>query len=409
MRIIDRYIIREISIPFLLGLGLFTLILLVARILRLVELVVNRGVPFLQVLELFSYILPSFLEVTVPMAMLLAVMVALGRLSADSEVIALRSCGFSLRQLARPIAMVAAATLLLALALSLYARPWGNRLLRDGLYEIAKVRASAGIRPRIFNDDFAGLVIYVDEIVPPGNVLHGILVSGNFDPARAVDGDPAGTEERKTTVVARTGVLVSDEDAHALTLRLYDGSLHSIDRDDGAYDRTDFGTYDVTLDLSVALAAAEGRDREPKEIPTRELWRRWRADDAPEDRRRLDEVELARRFALPFACLGFAAVAIPLGIRPSSAARARSFAISLGLIFGYYLLLTLGESLAERRLLPSLAALWIPNLALYALAAVLYRRASGEVPADLRSSTASARVAARLQSLAGAFRRRTRP
>jgi lipopolysaccharide export system permease protein len=409
VRIIDRYIIREISVPFALGLAIFTLILLVARILRLVELVVNRGVPFLQVLELFSFILPSFLEVTVPMAMLLGVMVALGRLSADNEIVALRSGGVSLLQIARPVAAVAVGTLLVALALSLYARPWGNRLLRDGLYEVAKVRASAGIRPKIFNDDFAGLVLYVDEVVPPGNVLQGILISGDFDPAREIAPASSNESGRTTTVVAKAGVLVSDEASHVLTLRLYEGSLHSVERNGSAYHRTDFGTYDVTLDLNVAFADLKSHTREPKELTTRELLAHRRAGSGSDgDTQRLNEVELARRFSLPFACLGFAAVAIPLGIRPSSAARARSFAVSLGLIFAYYLLLTMGESLAERRVLPSLVALWIPNVVLYGLAVALYRQSSGEVPRVIRGGGLVRRAGARITSTIAALRSRPR-
>lgn len=383
MRTIDRYIAREIAIPFLLGIAIFTLILLVARILRLVELVVNRGVPFLQVVELFSFILPSFLEVTVPMAMLLAIMVALGRLSSDSEIVALRSCGYSLAQIARPVLAVATATFVLSLALSVFARPWGNRLLRDGLYEIAKMRAGAGIQAKIFTDEFAGLVLYVNEVTPPGNVLQGVLISGNFDPGERA-GIGAGRPTEKTTVVAKSGILVSDETTRVLTLRLYDGSLHAISRDGTSYHRTDFATYDVSLDIDAALANLEPSTPEAKEIPTRDLFQRWKDPDSDRETRNLFEVELARRFTLPFACLAFAAVAIPLGIRPSSAARARSFAISLVLIFTYYLLLTLGESLAERQVLPSLAALWIPNVASFALAWLLYRRAAGEVPVNPR-------------------------
>jgi len=96
VKILDRYIVRELIVPFVLGLAVFTSILLIVRILKLVELVVNRGVPIGQVLRLFSYILPAFLEVTVPMALLLAILVAFGRLSSDSEIVALRAAGRSL-------------------------------------------------------------------------------------------------------------------------------------------------------------------------------------------------------------------------------------------------------------------------------------------------------------------------
>src|ERR1700752_2461060 len=102
-RTLRRYFLREVAIPFLYGIGVFTFILLIARMLKLVELVVNRGVPLLEIGKLFAYILPTFLEVTVPMALLLAVLLSFGRLSADSEIVALKTSGISLYQMILPI------------------------------------------------------------------------------------------------------------------------------------------------------------------------------------------------------------------------------------------------------------------------------------------------------------------
>ena len=183
VRLLDRYLLRELFSPFWLGLAIFTSMLLVARILKLMEMVVSRGVPLTQILKLFSYILPAFLEVTVPMALLLAVLVAFGRLSTDSETIALQASGVSVFRLTVPVALFAVATAILTFFLSLYVRPWGNSLLRTGLYEIVKARASAGIRAKVFNDEFAGLVVYVDQVEPLVNRLHGVLIADTRDPA----------------------------------------------------------------------------------------------------------------------------------------------------------------------------------------------------------------------------------
>src|SRR3989441_8928651 len=161
-KIVHRYVFREIVVPFLFGLSVFTFILLIARLLKLIELVVTRGVPVLNILQLLSYIMPAFLEVTVPMAMLLAILVAFGRLSADSEMVALRSSGLSLYQLIAPVAMVALLATAATAALSVWARPWGNRALKTALFDLARTRASAGIKAQIFNDDFPGLVIYAE-------------------------------------------------------------------------------------------------------------------------------------------------------------------------------------------------------------------------------------------------------
>jgi lipopolysaccharide export system permease protein len=366
VHIINRYILREIAVPFGLGLAVFTFVLLIARILKLVEMVVNRGVPFLEVLKLFSYILPAFLEITVPMALLLAVLVAFGRLSSDTEITALKTSGVSLYQLMRPVALFALVIYVVALGLSMFARPWANNLLRTALYEIVKTRASAGIKEKVFTDDFAGLVIYVDRIEQPGNVLHGVLISDSRDAAQ------------HNTVFAQLGLLVPNEPLHLLTLRLVGGSVHAFNERDRSYHRTDFATYDISLDLNTALANRRPRTRDPSEMTIGELSAVIAAKRSAHEPAFSESVELQRKFSIPFACLAFAAIGVPLGIRPSRAVRSRGFLVSLLLIFVYYLLLTLGESLGERGLLPAVVALWIPNLLLSALAFILFSRAARE-------------------------------
>lgn len=366
VRIINRYILREILVPFGLGLAVFTLILLIARILKLVEMVVNRGVPLLEVLKLFSYILPAFLEVTVPMALLLAVIVAFGRLSSDSEIIALKTSGVSLYQLTRPVAVFAVVVYLVALGTSLYARPWGNSLLRDELYEIAKTRASAGIKEKVFTDDFSGLVIYVDRIEPPGNTLRGILISDTRDPTQ------------RNTVFAEVGLLVQNEALHMLVLRLLGGSIHAFYPKDRSYHRTEFSIYDISLDLNTAFAKMQPREKDPSEMTLPELAASMATKRAAGQPANSEAVEVQRKFSIPFACLAFAAIGVPLGIRPSRSARSRGFTMSLSIIFGYYVLLSMGESLGERGVIPAAVALWIPNVALTALALILFARALRE-------------------------------
>lgn len=368
MRTINRYILREISIPFGLGLAVFTFILVIARILKLVEMVVNRGVPALEVLKLFSYILPAFLEVTVPMALLLAVLVAFGRLSSDSEIVALKTSGVSLYQLMRPVTLFAVCVYVVALGLSLYARPWGNNQLRNALYEIAKTRASAGIKEKVFTDDFSGLVIYVNHIEPPGNSLRGILISDSRDP------------DQRNTVVARVGYLVPNEQLHTLTLRLLEGSVHAFYQKDRSYHRTDFTTYDITLDLNTALTNLRPREKDPSEMTVHELRKTIATKHRAGQPAFGEAVELQRKFSIPFACLAFAVIGVPLGIQPSRSVRSRGFALSLTLIFGYYLLLTLGDSLGQRGVLPPALSMWLPNILLTALAIGFFQRAARDTP-----------------------------
>jgi lipopolysaccharide export system permease protein len=364
--ILHRYVFREIVVPFAFGLSLFTFILLIARLLKLIELVVTRGVPVLNILRLLSYIMPAFLEVTVPMAMLLAILVAFGRLSADSEMVALRSSGLSLYQLVPPVAIFVALSTAATAALSIHARPWGNRSLRSALFDIARSRASAGIKPAVFNDDFPGLVIYAETIDAVHDRLRHVLIADERD------------STQQNTIFARDGIMVSDPDTQAVTLRLRDGFIHTTDGQAKTEYQTHFQSYDVNLDLRQMLADSREKEIDPKELTLGQL-RRAMAAKAAAGRSYVPElVEYHRKFAIPFACVVFGLVAVPLGVQPVRAARARGFTMSLAMIFVYYVLLSVGQALAEEAVLPPMVGLWIPNVVFAALGVYLFFQAGRE-------------------------------
>jgi lipopolysaccharide export system permease protein len=350
LRRLDLYIFREILAPFGLGVAAFTFILLIARILKLVELVINRGVPVLDTAKLFSYLLPFFLEVTVPTAMLLAILMALGRLSADSEIIALRASGISLPQIARPVAVCVLFTWALTTMLSLYVRPWGQSALRRTMYEIAKRRATAGLTSDVFNDDFEKLVIYVDDIAPETNLMQRVVIA---------DGRSPGS---RSTLFAREGELVPDEGAQMLVLRLRKGSMHTFSRTDASYHKTDFAEYDVRLDLSSMHGGTGTREKDASELTLTDLRRTIAARTAAGENPAEELLELHRKFSIPFACVVFGLLGTALGIQPVRAVRSRGFALSLAATFCYYLFLTGGETLAKNGSVNAAIALWLPNV-----------------------------------------------
>jgi len=366
-RTLHRYVFLQILAPFAAGLALFTFILLIARIMKLVEMVVNRGVPALEILRVFSYILPAFLEVTVPMALLLACLLACGRLSADSEVTAMKAAGLSLYQIAAPVAAFAALVFVVSLFLSLYARPWGNSALKTAIFDLARTRATVGLKEHVFNDEFKGLVIYVEKIEPPGSNLRRILIS---------DRRQVGEEN---TVVAKRGTLVAHEDTRSVNLRLFDGVIFTSRQGEQGYHKTDFNTYDVNLNLSEALGQMETREREPSEMPLRELREAVAADTEAGQHARARRVELARRFSIPFAALVFAVIGVPLGLQPVRAVRSRGLAVSLAIILSYYLLLSAAETLATQGKAPITAAMWTPNVVLATIGVVLFFRQAQEL------------------------------
>ena len=365
-RILSRYIGREIIIPFVLGLVIFTFILFTARILKLVELVVNRGVPILQMTKIFLYVTPAFFEVTVPMAFLLSLLWSFGRLSADREITALKSCGISLYQMALPAGLFTAVVLTGTFLLTLYVRPWSNTALKQVFYEVTKTRATAGLKEKTFNDDFEGLVIYAEEIQPPGTILHGVMIADSRE------------QQRKNTLFARSGLVLTNEVSHLLTLRLLDGTIHSAESSSKGYQTTHFAVYDVTLNLATAFAEARKPDRDPQDMPLGELQNTILQKQSAQISCNAELVELYRRFSLPFSCVVFSLIALPLSTQPSWILRSHGFATSLGIIFAYYVLLTVGETLGRKGVLSPAISLWLPNVILGSIGICLFQGAARE-------------------------------
>jgi lipopolysaccharide export system permease protein len=258
------------------------------------------------------------------------------------------------------VAIIALLAMTATAAVSIWARPWGNRSLKTALLELAQTRASAGLKPQIFNDDFPGLVIYTEHVDTATDRLEHVLISDERD------------ADERNTIFAREGTMVSDATSGVITLRLRDGFIHTVDIGAGSEYQTKFESYDVNLDLRQAFA--DVRPRDPKEMTLAQLaeQRAGGAASAGVD------VEYHRKFSLPFACLVFALVAMPLGVQPVRAARARGFAVSLVMIFVYYLLLSAGQALAEQANVPAVIGLWIPNVVFGSLGAWLFLRVARE-------------------------------
>src|SRR5438067_8609495 len=160
--VLDRYITREMLSPFAFGCALFTFFLILDRIYSLTDLVITKGVPFLLVVQLLVFMLPSFLAHTLPMALLVAVLLAGGRLASDLEVVAFKAAGVSVLRLFRPVLLaslvVTAATALLTLVLN----PLANKELQSQLFEVLRTRAVTGLKEHVFNTSFGDTVVYVE-------------------------------------------------------------------------------------------------------------------------------------------------------------------------------------------------------------------------------------------------------
>ena len=376
IRVIDRYLFRELLAPFALGAGLFTFFLIIDRIYSLTELVITKGVPFFLVVQLLVYMLPSFLAHTLPMALLVAILLGGGRLAGDLEVVAFQAAGVGLARLLRPVLLVAVLVALATAAMTLVLNPASNAMFQHQLFRILQTRAASGLKDRVFNTSFGDTVIYLEDISPSRVALQGLLVSDERDP-------------RLTRVItAREGRLLTDEETHRITLRLIDGAINESDvapspplnpaaRPPGAapppppsggaataarYRQTAFGIYDMNLAVESPFRSAPRTEKPEKNFSMRQLGRVARAARARGESAAPYLVEYHKRFALAVAAIVFALVGFPVAVRSPRGGRSLALVASLVILIAYYLLLTSLEGLALSQRLPAWLAVWLPNL-----------------------------------------------
>jgi lipopolysaccharide export system permease protein len=370
---LTRYLISEILPPFCFGLLAFTLVLLLARVVKLIELVVTRGVPALQISKLLALIMPTFLELTVPMAFLLAVLLGLGRLSQDHEVLALKASGVSPLQILRPIAALAAVVSALTLFLTIFGRPAANLALKKELYNIARSRLGTALKEKVFNQEFPQVLIYVEELIPPGNTAQGILIVDKRD------------RVREDVILGKVVRISADESTNSLGLKLIDGSIYQREKNRPGFSQTRFNIYDFKLDLDELIGPVRKKSDGPKELPFERLIETIREKQLKGASATAERLELHQRLSFAFVPLVFALLGVALTLLPHGSRTGRSWGFFLCLfwLLAYYLLLSLGKTLGENELLHPMAALWLPNFVVGGIAVQLFYKALRESPLAL--------------------------
>src|SRR5437773_1543133 len=374
--VLDRYIGRELIPPFALSTALFTFFLIIDRIYHLADLAVTKGVPLHLVVQLLVFMLPSFLAHTLPMALLVAILLAGGRLAGDLEIIALKAAGVSALRLFRPVLAVALTITAVTAGLTLIANPLANREFQRQLFKILQSRAVSSLQERVFNNTFGDVIIYVEDVSASQVALRGLLVSDERDP------------KLSRIITAREGRLLTDEVSQRITLRLLNGAVSEADvmpadppkalskgvTSGGAatgarYRYTLFGVYDLSLSVDSPLKGAPRGEKPEKDLTLAELAARVADLRADRHGRAPYLIELHKRFALPLAALVFALVAFPLAIRSHRGGRSVAFAGSLAILLTYYVVMTSLEGAALRLQIPTGIAIWTPNV-LFALLGV---------------------------------------
>jgi LPS export ABC transporter permease LptG/LPS export ABC transporter permease LptF len=373
VRLLGRYVFREILTSSLLGTLLATFVIFLHGADALFKVLVGTSPPPATVAKLLALAFPPVLPFTVPFGVLVGILIGLGRMSADGEIVAMRAAGVSSRKVIAPVLLFALIGTGLCAWASLRLTPYSYRESARILNELVANRSSADIQERVFIEDFPNNILYVDSVGqhPPGAPVpwHRIFLADVTKPEER----KKGLEEKADgplITTAHDAVATSDPRHNRIQLELHGYSSHYMGKDLQSHD-----VESGVVSQGLQVKPPEQTTQRPKEMTTRQLLR-YKGEDVLEA-----GIELQQRFTFPVACVMLALVGIPLGIATRKGGKSAAYLVALFLgFFCYYLSSMTLQNVAKQRTLPVPVAIWLPN-AVFGLAGLVFL-ARMEKPGD---------------------------
>lgn len=376
MRILTRYILKEVLSHALIGGAIFTFVLFIRYLPNLLELVVRNSSALGSVVAIVLALLPDIFTVTIPMAVLVGILLGLSRLAADSEVTAMRASGMGVWSFVRIVGVVAVAAWGVSFANSMYFAPRATAAMLKLEKSLANAQVSAEVQPRVFYEDFRNYVLYVQDVragVGAAN-WRGIFLADVSHP----DAPRITTAERATVVGGPN---------QSILMRLRDGTEHqTVDSQPGNYTVSTFEQTDLPLQAGARTSVRLGHSDTPiLAMSLHELLAHTHGKNA-----RLYEIEFQKRLAYPAACLVLMLVGVPLGIASRRGGKSAGFVLTIALVFIYYFLSSTGTALARQHKIPAFVGVWEANLIFSACGILLLRQmATGGAALSMLSSLGS--------------------
>lgn len=379
MKTLQKYVLRQILVVFLVCLVVFTFVLFIGNMLKIIELV-SKGISLLAILRFLLYLVPFMLSYSIPMSILTAVLLSFAKLSAENEITAIRASGISLKHIFRPV-------LGCALILVIFCYTINDRLRPNTIFAGRKLLLQIGIQEPVvhirsgrFNEVFPDHMVYVGE--KKGRKLKRVVVY-------RFNGD-----NLSSVITAENGVISYKEEIktknYGAYLKLFNGTIVEMPQEGqvkGKFNRVQFGTYLIEFDIGTQAQDLSKLRKKEREMTNRELRNRIRHLQEKtlyrESKLMLPGIEaeissmltrVHNRWAISFSCLVFILIGIPLGIRVHRKETSIGTGLSLMLVASYYFLITLGEVFQENAAVRPWLLMWVPNLTLLIIGAILIYR-----------------------------------
>ncbi|MGE4520514.1 MAG: LPS export ABC transporter permease LptF [Desulfobacteraceae bacterium] len=359
IKIIDRYIFRELLSPFLVSLIFFSFIFLLSRIIDIADMLVNFNVSFISVVRLVIYSLSFFLQYTIPMSVMMAVLFVFIELTGSNETLALKSGGISVLRLLPSVLVFCIIGSLLTAFMTFYGLPWGKFSFKKEAFEIAKNNMAVSFKEKTFIDSFKGFALYINEIDQEKDLMKDVFL------------EDMSTGEIPVTITAPEGRIVQAEKGYIV--ELMNGSIIQIDKNEQSVHKTRFEKYSFSLDLPESLNPGNIDNKDEKEMYFDELKKYIEGFDEKNSRYYSALLRMHEKFSLPAASVFLGLIAFSLGLRNKTGKKSSGIIYGIFLFVFYYILLALGLSLGESRpeVYPPFAAMWIPNIIMFILGVFL--------------------------------------
>ena len=353
MRLLSRYVLIECIRGTVLGVVLFTFVLFLQRISKLVEPMVRGSASLADIGWLFVLVLPPALTFTIPLGVLVGVLIGLSRMASDGEITAIRANGVSARMLLRPVLAFAGITTLFTAFGTTVLTPAAIRETYHVLNRLIADQLTAEIQPRIFEEQFPGMVLYVGDVIPGHTVRwRNVFIADTRPPGERDAANPNGKSNGPLITIARETIATPDIKNNRIQLSLFDGTTHEPGETDNEYFNSSFPRSEQVL---VAQAPQELRAKAYAEMDMGPLYRELHNNvDA--------QIEWHQRLALPFACLLLCLIGMPLGVSTRRGGKSTAVVLTVALAFLYYVGLVTSIGLARGQTMPAWLAMWLPNI-----------------------------------------------
>lgn len=362
------YLASEMLAPFLASFLIMNSIFFLARLIPLLDVVLELEVGLADFIRLFCYLFPNMFLYSIPMAGMIGVIVGFSRLTSDSEILALKASGISLYKILPSVVLVAISIAAITGYFSTRLIAAGEIAMTELMHQLAKERIEAGIKEDTFTEAFGDVVVYVEEINKETGEWKNVWISDKRN------------QLTPTITMADHGYMDAKVERLNVVIVLKNGSLHRPDNRNSQI--VTFDTYKLNIPLQLPSTRNKKDIMKLSSASLTMDQLQSAADKVGRDSYKGRDylIEYHKRYVLPVGCFILCLIGLPLGLQAAPGKRAMGLPVGLMLFIGYYALFTVGKFLSEDSSLPVYASMWLPNFVFVFIALLFLYKAANEQP-----------------------------